>query len=350
MSQVIAASGVKRLGREAGFDLVGIVSLAGTQQTALSAILLEDFKRYGAWLERGFHGTMEYLVRGAEPRRDPRALLPEGRSVIVCALGYLAPESFNAGPSRSTIRNPQSEIPLRQGYGGQVRNPKSEALLVSRYALGDDYHRVVRRRLTILLRKIEERLGRAVGTRLCVDTAPVLERALARLAGIGWIGKNNCLIHPTFGSFLFLGELFVDLDLPPDRPLADRCGRCERCLSACPTHALVEPRRLDARRCIAYLTIEHRGPMDPALAGRLGRRVYGCDTCQEVCPWNQRAQRRVASTVRELWPAPHLVQALASDFELADEAEFRAFFRNSVIRRLGLETWRRNLHGARRQS
>ena len=339
MSQVIAASEVKRLGREAGFDLVGIVSLAETQQAGPSAPWLEEYERYRVWLAHGFHGTMEHLVRKAALRRDPRALLPEARSVIVCALSYLAPDPFNAGPSRSTIRNPQSEI----------HNPKSEALLVSRYALGDDYHRVVRRRLKNLLRKIEERLGRAVGARLCVDTAPVLERALARLAGIGWIGKNNCLIHPTFGSFLFLGELIVDLDLPPDRPLADRCGRCERCLSACPTRALVEPHRLDARRCIAYLTIEHRGPMDPVLAGRLGRRLYGCDTCQEVCPWNRRAQRRVASTVRELWPAPHLVQALASDFEFNDEAEFRAFFRNSVIRRLGLETWRRNLLQARRQ-
>jgi epoxyqueuosine reductase len=273
MSATLTSADVKQMGRTAGFDLIGIAR----------AQPLEDFERYRTWLERGFHATMEYLVRGAEARRDPRSILPEARSVVVCALNYLTHHPLG-------VEQNQSDRPT-----------------ISRFAWGEDYHRTVRRRLRRLRQLIQERLDRPVRARLCVDTAPLLERAAAARAGIGWIGKNNCLINPVFGSFLFLGELLIDVDLTPDEPFierhGDRCGRCERCLSVCPTHALVAPRLLDARRCIAYLTIEHRGPMDPLLASQLGRRVYGCDVCQEVCPWNLRAQRRLATNVREFWPS-----------------------------------------------
>jgi epoxyqueuosine reductase len=273
MPAVLSNTLIKHLGRTAGFDLIGIAP----------AEPLDDFERYAAWLERGFHGAMDFLVRSAQARRDPRSILPQARSVIVCGLSYLTHHPLGATPSRT------------------------DGAIVSRHRWGADYHKVVRRRLQRLQRLIEERLGRPIRAHLCVDTAPLLERVLAARAGLGWIGKNNCLIHPVFGSFLFLGELVTDLELAPDAPTGhpplDRCGRCERCLAACPTQALVGPRLLDARRCIAYLTIEHRGPIDPELAAHVGRRVEGCDICQEVCPWNQRAQRRLATNVRELWPA-----------------------------------------------
>jgi epoxyqueuosine reductase len=266
----LTAAEVTELGRAAGFDLVGVAPAEPP----------DDFVRYSAWLERGFHGTMDFLVRGAEARRDPRLLLPEARSVIVCGLCYL------------------THHPL----GGE--SGRSDGPIVSRHAWGADYHKVVRRRLKRLRQLLEARLSREVRTRLCVDTAPLLERAFAARAGLGWIGKNNCLINPVFGSFLFLGEMLTDLELAPDEDaVADRCGRCERCLAACPTRALVAPRLLDARRCIAYLTIEHRGPVDPLLASHSGRHAYGCDICQEVCPWNRRAQQRLATNVREFWPS-----------------------------------------------
>jgi len=308
----LATTEIKRLGRTAGFDLVGIAR----------AEPIAEFERYRAWLKRGFHGTMEYLARGAEARRDPRAVLPEARSVLCCALNYLTHHPLGAEPS-----DPNQPI-------------------VSRYAWGDDYHAIVRRRLKRFLAMIEERLGRTVRARFCVDTAPLLERALAARAGLGWIGKNNCLIHPAFGSFLFLGELLIDVELEPDQPTGDRCGRCEKCLAACPTGALIEPRLLDARRCIAYLTIERHEPLDPTLASKLGRRVYGCDACQNVCPWNQRAQRRLACNVREFRPKPRLAGVRFAELAFDDESAFREFFRGSVIRRVGLEGWRRNLAAA----
>jgi len=273
MPSILTTTLIRQLGRAAGFDLVGVAR----------AEPLDDFERYAAWLERGFHGTMDFLVRSAQARRDPRSILPGARSVIVCALSYLTHHPLGAMPSRT------------------------DGPIVSRHRWGTDYHKVVRRRLQRLQRLIEARLGRALDARLCVDTAPLLERALAARAGLGWIGKNNCLIHPVFGSLLFLGELVTDLELAPDAPTGrlplDRCGRCERCLAACPTQALVAPRLLDARRCISYLTLGHRGPIDPEIAAHVGRRVKGCDICQEVCPWNRRAQRRLATNVRELWPA-----------------------------------------------
>lgn len=227
-----------------GFDLVGIASL-GPVQTA---------PEFEAWIERGYAGDMSYLPRGLEKRRD--STLPvEGTShAIVVGLNY----------------------------GG--REPSGP---IARYARGDDYHEVMISRLNELHRWLESELGRPISGKPYVDTGPILERDLARRAGLGWFGKNTNLINPRTGSFFFIGALLVDLDLDIDAPFeADRCGTCTRCLDACPTNAFVEARVLDATRCISYLTIEKKGPIPEEFRAEIGEMIYGCDICQEVCPWN----------------------------------------------------------------
>ena len=263
---------------ELGFDRVGFAPVG--QQP--------DFARFEAWLADGCAAGMDYLSRGAEARRDPARLLPGARSVIMVSVSYHAPPAGGdrggeaAGPAAGSAAPAGAEETAPAGFGR-----------VSRYARGRDYHRVLKARLREAGRLLAERHG-ARATRICVDTAPLLERSLAARAGLGWIGKNTCLVDPELGSWTFLGGLITDLDLPPDAPQPDGCGDCRACLDACPTGALVAPGRLDARRCLSYLTIEHRGPIPPEPAARLGDRVFGCDRCQEVCPFNAvaRATRR----------------------------------------------------------
>src|SRR5215213_1410482 len=227
-----------------GFDLVGITAL-GPAETS---------REFEAWLAEGRGGTMAYLERGAEKRRDTRLPLPGTTHAVVVALDY----------------------------GG--REPSGP---VARYARGDDYHDVMDARLRDLHRRVNERVGRSVPGKPYVDTGPLLERDLARRAGLGWFGKNTMLINPRLGSFFFLGALLLDLDLVTDAPFeAERCGTCTRCLDACPTQALVEPGVLDARRCISYLSIELRGEIPVDLRSSVGGLLYGCDICQEVCPYN----------------------------------------------------------------
>src|SRR6266545_6227066 len=227
-----------------GFDLAGIAEL-GPAETAPA---------FEEWLAHGYAGEMSYLPRGAEKRRDTRLPFPEATSAIVVALNY----------------------------GG-----KSPSGPIARYARGDDYHDVMWAKLDSLHRWIEVQLGQSVSGKAYVDTGPILERDLARKAGLGWFGKNTNLINPEIGSFFFIGSLLLDLDLAPDTPFeADRCGTCTRCLDACPTQALVAPRELDATRCISYITIESRGAVPEELRESLGALVYGCDICQDVCPWN----------------------------------------------------------------
>jgi len=302
---------LRELGRKAGFDLVG-----ATTAEAMD----EEFDRYRRWIERGFHGGMAYLERGAEIRRDPRSLLEGARSVIVCASSYLAPQ------------NPNDDARPRPA--------------ISRYALGRDYHKVLRRRLKRLVRLVEEALGRAVRAHLCVDSAPLLERALAARAGLGWIGKNTCLVNPDLGSFLFLGEIIADIEIEAASPVPDRCGRCRRCIEACPTGALVEPYVLDARRCISYLTIEHRGPIEPALAREMGLWVFGCDICQEVCPWNERAAKRAPPSAGDFRADPKLLDSGFEDLVFENASEFDRFFAGKAIRRARWEGWNRNLLAA----
>ena len=280
-----------------GFDVAGICA-AGPSAHA-------EF--YARWVQAGYAGEMAYLARRVEERRDPRALLPGCRSILVVGLNSFLPD----------------EKPTLPGHG-----------FVARYARRDDYHEVMNRRLLALRDWLATETGQPPESlgRACVDTAPLLERELAMRAGLGWIGKNCCLINPRFGSWLLLGELLLAIELEPDEPwTAPRCGTCTRCLDACPTGALVEPHLLDARRCLAYLTIELKGSIPEPLRRRLGQRVFGCDLCQEVCPWNG----RFSQTGRDpaFQPRPDLIQPSLLELMALDEEGFHRRFRGSPIER-----------------
>lgn len=215
------------------------------------------FGRFRDWIASGHHAGMAYLERTAHVRSSPASLLPGARSVVCLAAVH------------------RSE-----------RAAAADGSLVARYAAGPDYHGTLRRRAIRVASAAASRLDAQVSWRVCVDSTPIAERSLAAAAGLGWIGKNGCLIDPELGSFLLLAEILVDLDLPPDDPVADRCGSCRRCLESCPTQAFVAPGLLDAHRCLAYWTIEHRGPIPDPIKEKMGNRIFGCDACQEVCPWN----------------------------------------------------------------
>jgi epoxyqueuosine reductase len=247
------ASAIRGKARELGFDLVGIASAQPSQYR-------DHFRN---WLDAGRAGTMHYLAARFAERTDPAVYFPGTRSVICVAMNYHVPLE----------KLPESDRPLH----GRI----------ARYALGDDYHELIKGRLHRLADALRQ-LAPEAGTKCAVDTAPIFERELAARAGIGWVGKNTCIISPRIGSWIFLGEVLTTLDLPPDTPLTDHCGTCTRCLDACPTSALT-PYELDATRCISYLTIEHRGEIDPTVQSKIGEWLYGCDICQDVCPWNHRA-------------------------------------------------------------
>ena len=286
-----------------GFDLAGIARL-GPAETAGA------FER---WVEAGYAGEMHYLPRAAEKRRDTRLPVPGALSAIVVAMNY----------------------------GG--REPEGP---VARYARGDDYHDVMVERLRELQRWLGAELGREVRGRAYVDTGPLLERDLARRAGLGWFGKNTNLLNPGLGSFFFLGALLVELDLEPDAPFeADRCGSCTRCLDACPTDAFVAPRVLDATRCISYLTIEAKGAIPEALRGGVGDRLYGCDVCQDVCPFNIKFSRALAED-SPFAPRGMVggrdARTLARDLLGMTQAEFSAAFKGSPMKRAKLRGLKRN--------
>jgi epoxyqueuosine reductase len=289
----------------AGFDAVGFAeaSLGAEARTGL-----------GEFLARGYHGDMGWLAATAARRGDPRALWPEARSVVVLGANY-APE----GDPLALLDAPDCGV-------------------VSVYARGRDYHDTLKRRLKVLAHWIERRWPGAL--KLFVDTAPVMEKPLAERAGLGWQGKHTNLVSREFGSWLFLGEIYLSLELEPDAAVADHCGSCRRCLDACPTAAFPAPYRLDARRCISYLTIEHKGMIPVELRPLIGNRIYGCDDCLVVCPWNKfaRATREPDFLPREELTAPRLA-ALA---ELNDAA-FRTMFTGSPIKRTGRDRFVRNV-------
>ena len=269
------------------------------------------------WLEAGLHGQMHYMQRHGTLRSRPAELLPGAVRVISVRLDYWPQE---AQPAAAVLADPT-------------------AAYLSRYALGRDYHKVMRTALAHLAREFAERIG-PFGYRVCVDSAPVLEKALARNAGLGWIGKHTNLIAREAGSWFFLGEILTDLPLPLDAPASAHCGSCSACISACPTAAILAPYRLDARRCISYLTIELDGAIPRELRAAMGNRIYGCDDCQLVCPWNKfaRAAAHPDFRVRHGLDAPRLRELFAWS-----AAEFDARMRGSAIYRIGYERWSRNI-------
>jgi epoxyqueuosine reductase len=289
-----AAALIKSLAHDAGFDLVGIARAAAP----------ESLRFFGEWVARGHAGEMGYLTSQVERRSNLQAAFPWARSLIVVGLQYDTPHPYS------------TEAPAGGGW-------------ISRYAWGDDYHDVVKSRLEALVERLVETAG-AFQARTYVDTGPVAEKAYAAAAGLGAYGKNTCLLHPEHGSWFFLGVAVTDLELEPDAPRADMCGSCTACLEACPTQAFPEPYVLDATRCISYLTIEVKGGIPEPLRAAMGRHVFGCDICQDVCPWNRRRQHRGTG---EFEPRPG---ALAPDLDQLASLDQRGFserFRKSPVKR-----------------
>jgi len=313
------AERVRGVGLALGFDRVGIASAEPGSDTG--------FLR--EWIARGFAGEMEYLPKRLEERVDPRLVLPGARSVIAVGLVYDPGDPGETGPPSRTGRT---------GPTGRAR--------LARYALGDDYHEVLRDRLRAFESALAALAPGPVGVRGYVDTGPVQERAFAARAGLGWIGKNTCLIDPALGSYLFLGVLVTDLALAPDAREPDHCGSCRACLDACPTQAFPEPYVLDARRCLAYTTIELRGSIPDELRAGQGEWVFGCDICQEVCPWNARTRREIPPDPLGLrtrlgprghWRGPALEWLLG-----LSEGDWRQATRRSAVRRTGYQGLLRN--------
>ncbi len=297
---------IRQWGRELGFGAIGF---AGIELGAAEARLLD-------WLARGYHGEMDYMARHGTKRARPAELVPGTRSVITARLDYLPAEH----PAQAILAQP-------------------ERAYVARYALGRDYHKVVRGKLQKLVRRIEAEIG-PFGYRVFSDSAPVLEVELAAHSSLGWRGKHTLLIDRRAGSWFFLGEIYCDLALPPDAPEANHCGRCEACLDSCPTRAIVAPYEVDARRCISYLTIELAGSIPVELRPLMGNRIYGCDDCLLACPWNRFAQ---PTRERDFAPRNHLDTATLIELFAWTEAEFETRLAGSPIRRIGHERWLRNL-------
>lgn len=304
MTPAEKAAWIKSRAEQLGFDRAGITP----------ADRLAQAGNYRAWLAAGYAGSMGYLHRNVSVREDPRELLPGARSILCVAANYRRPAEEDGGEAEP---------------GGRV----------AQYARGRDYHLVLRDRLNELVADARVELGEPFEARVCVDTAPLLERPLAAMAGLGWIGKHTLLLDSKLGSFLFLAEVVTTLDLPPDAPATDHCGTCTRCLDACPTKAFPAPYVLDATRCIAYLTIEHRGEIEPALARSMSDWVFGCDVCQDVCPFNRRAPESPWPEFRERRVPARL--PLAQLVEMAS-GENRRMTAGSAAARASAAMWRRN--------
>lgn len=299
---------IKRWGLELGFQQIGISNQR----------LDQDEAHLYDWLNKGMHGEMAYMARNRNKRGRPATLLPGTISIISAAMDYY----------RGDVRDADEVLDSPElGY-------------ISRYALGRDYHKLIRRRLQKLSDRIERETGK-FGYRCFTDSAPVLEKALARNGGLGWIGKHSNLINPRAGSWFFLGEIYTDLPLIPDREFKhDHCGTCTACIDVCPTRAIIGPRQVDARRCISYLTIELKGPIPVEFRKLIGNRVYGCDDCQLVCPWNRFAR---LSAEPDFAVRHNLDQTSLIELFNWSDSEFYQKTEGSAIRRIGYQHWLRNI-------
>jgi epoxyqueuosine reductase len=305
---VITSEAIKRQARELGFDLCGVAAAESFPELS--------FLRQ--WLERGYAGEMAWMPQSADKRADVRHVVGGARSVIVTATLY------------NTDRPYSAQLP-------------PDVARISRYAWGDDYHHIIKTRLDALLAWMRRGSSEQFDARVYVDTGPVQERVYAQYAGLGWIGKNTCLINAEIGSWVFLGEIITTLALEADVPGLEQCGSCTRCLQACPTGALVEPGVLDATRCISYLTIEHRGDLPPGDAAAIANHVYGCDICQEVCPFN----RTAPVSADPAWqPRPGLDMVRLVELASRSDDDLRALTRGSAMTRAHVSGLRRNIDAA----
>lgn len=294
---------IKSKAKELGLDLCGIVK---------AEFLADEKENFLSWLEKGYHGEMGYMTNNIEKRLDPRLLVENTKSIVVVGLNYFPKE--------------------------QQSDP--EAPIIAKYAYGKDYHFVLKDRLNQLLEYINSEIEEVSG-RAFVDSAPVLEHAWAKRAGLGWIGKNSLLINRKIGSFLFLGELFLDIDLEYENPTyADYCGGCNRCIRSCPTGAITEAYVVNGSKCISYYTIELKGDIPEEAKGKFQNRVFGCDICQDVCPWNRMVK---AHNVQEFSPNPDLITMSKEEWQLMDTHKFGEVFKNSAVKRTKFKGIKRNL-------
>lgn len=293
---------IKTEARKLGFDDCGF-SEAG--------FLAADAEYLKNWLNNGFFGNMRYMARRTDVRVDPTRLFDGAKSVISVLLNYYT-------------HRKQKDV---------------QAPLLSKYAYGEDYHDVIQRKLERLLQYIHDNITDVRG-KIFVDSSPLLDKAWAAKGGLGWIGKNSILVNPGKGSYFFIGNLIVDIPLSYDKPIRDYCGSCNRCIEACPTKAIIAPHVVDARKCISYLTVESKGVIDHRYHGKFGNRVFGCDTCQDVCPWNRKA---VPHGVKEFEPSHGLMEMSRQDWLAVDENRFNHLFTKSPVKRIQYSGLRRNL-------
>lgn len=293
---------IKRLAQNLGFGHCGI---------SKAEFLEEEAPRLEAWLSGNMHGEMRYMENHFDKRLDPRLLVPDAKSVVSLLFNY---------------HNPQ-----------KPKDP--EAPMVSQYAWGEDYHFVLKRKLKELLKQIQEEIGEVSG-RVFVDSAPVLDKAWAAKSGLGWIGKHSNLIHKQEGSYFFVAELIIDLELQPDSPVSDHCGTCTKCIDACPTGAIIQPYVVDGSKCISYFTIELKGAIPEPMAGKFEDWMFGCDICQEVCPWNRFSKKHEEPAFE---PHPQLLEMTRQDWIELTQDTFQELFKKSAVKRTGFEGLKRNI-------
>jgi epoxyqueuosine reductase len=297
------SSNLKKWAKDLGFSSCRI---------AKASFLEEEAPKLEKWLKEERHGKMAYMANHFDKRLDPRLLVEGAKSIVTLVFNYF--------PENEKLSDGEFKI--------------------SRYAYGEDYHKVLKTKLKALWSKMESEIGKIEG-RIFVDSAPVLEKAWAARNGTGWLGKHTNIIHPKMGSYFFLCEMIVDLDLEPDNPMTDHCGTCTRCIDACPTDAITEPYRLDASKCISYLTIELREAIPEEFKGKMENWIFGCDICQEVCPWNQKFS--LAHHENAFQPKPELLEFSAKDWLELTEEVFGKVFSKSAIKRTGFQGLKRNI-------
>jgi len=293
---------VKRIAKEIGFSSCGI---------SKARFLHEEEKKFEDWLKQGYQGSMSYLERNFDKRLDPTKLVPGAKSVISLSYNYFPPKKLIS----------------------------ENNFIISKYAYGRDYHKVLRNKLKKLFTKIRDKIGEIEG-RVFVDSAPIHERAWAKLSGVGWIGKNSLLINKNQGSYFFLAEIICDLDLEYDEPVLNRCGNCTRCIDACPTDAITKAQVIDANKCISYLTIENKEKIPKELRGSINNSIFGCDICQDVCPWNKKS---VPHNEKEFIPKKELRDLKKKDWIELTEDTFNKIFEGSAVKRTKFQGLKRNI-------